>query len=158
MRKKSIVTIGSLAITFLMAINLLLFLGSGGVILKTGLFSTGIIAKYSAWDIIFGTSNIDYSVFGMIGFFTLIIGGLIVLIFPFGSFRFLLSFILLMISLFITYSLPHFADLPWINIGHISIGKPSLGTHLIISVLLQGVMIVLNAALFTIEFLNRRER
>ena len=143
-----------------MVINILLFQVEGGIVIKTSLVNDSVFAKFTALEVIFGYERglvvIEPSIAGQVGFYALIASGIIVLLFPLRSFRYLLGFILVFTSIIITYLLPNLADIPYVKFdGNMFYFKPALGGPLIIALILQGIMAVLNAALFTYSYLNR---
>jgi hypothetical protein len=154
--RKHYIGFGSMLVILFSIIALVMFILEAGIILnaKSQVLSGSMTREYRAWDIIFGLKDgdeqiIEASTWGIVGFISLIIGALAVLFRPLARFRFLLSFILLVTSSILTYQLAQNSNISTLDWGNLLKVEPTIGTPLIISIILQGLAALISGVLFT---------
>ena len=154
--KKFWIMIGSFLITILTAMTILLFRIDNGIILKatSTVFNAEYTFEYQAWNLIFGLKQNGNVIFepntwGIIGFYSLVFAGLIVLIFPMGRIRFMISFLLTIIAFIITAQLTQLVEFRTLNWGDLLVIKPVFGIPMIFALTIKGIMAVMNAIFFT---------
>lgn len=155
MTRKQTVSFVSLAILILAIVAAIMYALEAGVLLKAGsnVFSANYAREYKAWDIVFGVERngdmiIAQNTWGIIGLALIGLGGISVLLLPLRLYRFILGFFSFIASSIITALLPQLANFNTVNWGDLLEVKASLGTPLIISIILQGIAAILCAALF----------
>ena len=153
MKRDKIISLLSFIIMLLTLISIIMFLLKQGIIIKatSKLLNNEIVEGYRAWDLIYKNKT---NAWGIIGFNSLILGGISVLLTPLNSYRFLLSFILLLASSIITYLLPTIINLSSLDWGDLLTIKAMLGFPLFMSLLIQILATVTSGILFIISYKN----
>ena len=159
MSRKHIFILGTIIIILFTIISIFLFLVDSGIIIRTtsNLLPNSLAKKYHAWDIIFGYKNngkqiIEMSIGNIIGFISLIFGGLIVFIISLGAYRFLISFFLFVVSIVFTSLMANLANLSVLDWGDLLTIKPELGSAVTISLIFQVLAALTSGYLFVISF------
>ncbi|HEY8364412.1 MAG TPA: hypothetical protein VIK84_02460 [Haloplasmataceae bacterium] len=164
MKTKHKVTFISFIVILLIIIAFTMYFLDASFIIKvtSKVFNTTNTKEFRAWDIINGLVDvnnqaIEKDYWSILGLVLLVIGGVSVILVPLGVFRFLLGFVSLVTSSFLTYLLPHNANVQTLNWGDLITIEPVHSIPIIISLILQVISTLLCGYLFIISLFDEKK-